>query len=192
MPCRQQGRAISAFTLDISLPGATVVRQQAAWHWLRKDEAGAQLCTGHSPGATCVDIKEAIRLAVCAPLAEQLQCRHSPGLVTLPMTITMTIVCDHWPGSGSTNRPRCRCRCGCAHRAAVGAPPLCEGGRLPVRQLSAPRQAEEGPGAGAAAGSVTHHMTFLTGPQSLGIYTENTSTRGSCSRWQGGSSRSAV
>ena len=57
-----------------------VVRQQAVWHWLRRDEAAAvQLCTGHSPGASFVDIKEAVRLALLGPLAAQLQCRHSPG-----------------------------------------------------------------------------------------------------------------
>jgi hypothetical protein len=79
MPCRQQGHAISSFTLDISVPGATLVRQQAVWHWLRKDDALARLCTGHSPGSSFVDIKEAVRLALLAPLAEQLHCPHSPG-----------------------------------------------------------------------------------------------------------------
>ena len=55
------------------------MRQQAVWHWLRREAAGKALFAGHSPACDTVDLKEAVRLMLMQPLAELLQSIPSPG-----------------------------------------------------------------------------------------------------------------
>ena len=55
------------------------MRQQAVWHWLRRGTAGKVLFSGHSPACDVVDLKEAVRLMLAQPVAEQLQSTPSPG-----------------------------------------------------------------------------------------------------------------
>ena len=93
--CRQQGHAFSIFTLDVSLPGATLVRQQAVWHWLRREAAGRELFAGHSPACDVVDLKEAVRLMLVEPLAKQLKSTPSTGKLLLRWLYlgTSTAIC---------------------------------------------------------------------------------------------------
>lgn len=81
LPCvrRQEGHEFSSFWLDVSLPGATQVRQQAAWHWLRRDAATSACLPGHSPAVDVTDLKAALRLTIGEPLAQQLGSRQDPG-----------------------------------------------------------------------------------------------------------------
>lgn len=77
--CRQQEHVFSIFTLDVSVPAATLVRQQAVWHWLRREAAGRKLFAGHSPAVDVVDLKEAVRLMLVEPLAKELKSTPSTG-----------------------------------------------------------------------------------------------------------------
>ena len=76
---RQEGHEFSTFWLDVSLPGAAQVRQQAVWHWLRRDAAVLPALPGHSPSVDVVDLKTALRHTLGEPFAQELRCRQDPG-----------------------------------------------------------------------------------------------------------------
>ena len=53
-PChlrRALGHAGEAFRLEVVLPGAVQVRQQALWHWLRRSDSARAFFAGHAPAA---------------------------------------------------------------------------------------------------------------------------------------------
>lgn len=63
------------------------VRQQAVWHWLRRDAAAAPALPGHSPSVDVTDLKAALRHTLGEPLAQQLCSRQDPGeLASAPTT----------------------------------------------------------------------------------------------------------
>lgn len=55
------------------------MRQQAIWHWLRRDAAVLPLLPGHSPSVDVVDLKAALRHTLGEPLAQQLHSKQDPG-----------------------------------------------------------------------------------------------------------------
>ena len=61
-----------ASRLELVLPGAVQVRQQALWHWLRRTESLRTLFPGHSPAVDIVSVREALRSAVAPELSAQL------------------------------------------------------------------------------------------------------------------------
>ncbi|CAL8470277.1 g9819 [Coccomyxa elongata] len=75
---KQEDHEFDSFWLDISLPGSTQVRQQAVWHWLRRDAAAAPALPGHSPSVDVTDLKAALRHTLGEPLAQQLCSRQDP------------------------------------------------------------------------------------------------------------------
>ena len=59
----------NAFRLELVLPGAVQVRQQALWHWLRRTESSRALLPGHSAAVDIVSVKEALQSAVAPALS---------------------------------------------------------------------------------------------------------------------------
>ena len=70
---RALGYAGHAFRLELVLPGAIQVRQQALWHWLRRTESTRALFPGHSPAVDIVSVREALQSAVAPVLSAGLE-----------------------------------------------------------------------------------------------------------------------
>ena len=71
--CRALGHAGEAFRLEIVLPGAVQVRQQALWRWLRRCGAAPGFFTGHAPAADVVSVKNALCAAAAPHIAAGLR-----------------------------------------------------------------------------------------------------------------------
>ena len=67
--CRAMGHAGEAFRLEMVLPGAVQVRQQALWHWLRRSDSVRAFFAGHSPASDIVSVKDALHAAIAPTLA---------------------------------------------------------------------------------------------------------------------------
>lgn len=76
-----------AFRLELVLPGAVQVRQQAVWHWLRRTESTRALFPGHSPAVDIVSVREALQSAVAPELAAGLGKTLREGKILDPMLL---------------------------------------------------------------------------------------------------------
>lgn len=70
--CRQEGHIPTTIGLDITLPAACITRQLALWHHLRNKFGSQGLYSSPHMHQEVVDLKEALRWMVAAPLAQQL------------------------------------------------------------------------------------------------------------------------
>lgn len=67
--CRELGCEGDTFRLELILPGAVLVRQQALWHWLRRSEDAKAFFLGHSPIADVVSVADALQSALAPGLS---------------------------------------------------------------------------------------------------------------------------
>ena len=81
---RALGHAGEAFRLEVVLPGAVQVREQALWHWLRRSDSARACFAGHAPAADVVSVKDALRLAVAPTLAAGLGKALREGPLSAP------------------------------------------------------------------------------------------------------------
>ena len=71
--CRQEGHVLTSNVgLDITLPAACITRQLALWYHLQNNFRSTGLYTSPQMFQDVVDVKEAVRLMVAPPLAQQL------------------------------------------------------------------------------------------------------------------------
>ena len=82
--CRALGHAGEAFRLEVMLPGAVQVRQQALWHWLRRSDTARAFFAGHAPAADVVSVKEALHAAAAPILAASLGKALREGPLSAP------------------------------------------------------------------------------------------------------------
>ena len=86
-PChlrRALGHAGEAFRLEVVLPGAVQVRQQALWHWLRRSGSARAFFAGHAPAADVVLVKDALHAALAPMLAAGMGKALREGLFLAP------------------------------------------------------------------------------------------------------------
>ena len=82
--CRALGHAGEAFRLEVVLPGAVQVRQQALWHWLRRSGSARGFFAGHAPAADVESVKDALHAAAAPTLAAGLGKALREGLSSAP------------------------------------------------------------------------------------------------------------
>ena len=66
---RELGYAGNTYRLELILPGAVLVRQQALWHWLRRSENAKAFFPGPSPAADVVSVADALHSALASGLS---------------------------------------------------------------------------------------------------------------------------
>ncbi|DBA95399.1 TPA: hypothetical protein ACH3X3_013275 [Trebouxia sp. C0006] len=69
---RQEGHVATNIDLDITLPAACITRQLSIWHHLQTQFSSQGLYTSPHMFQEVVDLKEALRLTVATPLAQQM------------------------------------------------------------------------------------------------------------------------
>ena len=72
LDCRSQGHVPTSIGLDITLPASTITRQLALWYHLRNKFTSQGLYSSTNMHEDVVDLKEALKLTLAAPLAQQL------------------------------------------------------------------------------------------------------------------------